>query len=485
MPTTEDVSVRAPEPVAPAPPEFLPVIRPEATEWQKFRETLTGKLREAIQNLYGEIWGSTNYDLQLRRAVQAILNSVGATGLLVQSRHLEVSLYCPAKPALYRPTHEEDNFRFREQLERAVNADAQTKTGYSGVNDGASEHIIILRVAHGRGFLSHTDGGPVMRAAILYRREDMHRQIGDTRSGSDLEILARSDTYDAQLLGSLLPILADAFRHHDRRFAAFPPRVIERYWEDAPRAADPTQPIDPSRPVLQPPWASGELVPTATLSIDLRKSTYCMEYARSERDFGDWLDQMVEKMRHIAHQHCGIFDKFTGDGALVHFLDQECREIYKQSAVDAAVHCAADMQRAVDIHMRVLRGFLHHDSVKFGAGIAIDTGPAFWSTDHRDNPIVVGKGVVGACRVGDKAPRGRIRFTNQAYHDVSEHLRGRLGPIVQEPLSTKETSDDLPLLCWEVRMEQVDPRVGKGVQAVEDMCNRVKTMFAFRRPKSM
>jgi hypothetical protein len=29
----------------------------------------------------------------------------------------------------------------------------------------------------------------------------------------------------------------------------------------------------------------------------------------------------------VAHLHGGVFDKFTGDGCLVHFLERECKEI--------------------------------------------------------------------------------------------------------------------------------------------------------------
>jgi class 3 adenylate cyclase len=207
-----------------------------------------------------------------------------------------------------------------------------------------------------------------------------------------------------------------------------------------------------------------------------------MEYASSEQRFGQWLDHLVEKMRSVAHLHGGVFDKFTGDGALIHFLDKECRLLYGgTSAVDSAIHCAVDLQRAVEIHMKTLRQkLLHYDSQVFGAGIAIDVGHAFWSVDHRDNPVVVGKVVVGACRLADKAPRLSVRLTNWAYRSASDDLRNRLKHIKEVSLNMKESSDDVPLLCWEF-MADHDLNVGRGLPAIEELCTRIKKRFEARR----
>ena len=98
------------------------------------------------------------------------------------------------------------------------------------------------------------------------------------------------DEFISRVGNVLLPMLLDAFRHRNRRFAAFPPEIVERYWDDSRIAADRSLSPETLRQCLQPPWnprpSRSSLVKTATLSLDLRKSTYCMEYARSEGAFG-------------------------------------------------------------------------------------------------------------------------------------------------------------------------------------------------------
>ena len=195
----------------------------------------------------------------------------------------------------------------------------------------------------------------------------------------------------------VLSIVLDAFRDRAYRLSAFPPKVSLRYWDDAPFIRFGTSEEMDRR--LSPPWSKRpdrhreDLIPTATLP-DLCK--LCMEFASNEKKFGQWVDLLVEKMRSVAHLHGGVFDKFTGDGRANPLPGEECRLLYEErSAVDSAVHCAADLQHAVEIHMKALRKILHHDSPVFGAGIAIDVGDSFWSFDHRDNPVLVGRGVVG------------------------------------------------------------------------------------------
>jgi class 3 adenylate cyclase len=107
-----------------------------------------------------------------------------------------------------------------------------------------------------------------------------------------------------------------------------------------------------------------------------------------------------------------VFDKFTGDGVLVHFLDDESRAIVGRPACDAALTAALAMQRAITRHLVRLRGFLRSNSKLLGGGIGIDTGEAHWSLDYASQPIVVGKGVVYSCRLGDGARSGAIRLTN-------------------------------------------------------------------------
>ena len=114
----------------------------------------------------------------------------------------------------------------------------------------------------------------------------------------------------------------------------------------------------------------------ATLSYDLRKSTFCMENADSPSKFAGWLDLLVQILTQVAHRHGGVFDKFTGDGALVHFLAKECEVVYGTKPVEAALACAIDMQYATKVHLDRLRKFMRMDSNLLGVAPSASTSPS-------------------------------------------------------------------------------------------------------------
>ncbi|MBX7208714.1 MAG: hypothetical protein K1X78_10405 [Verrucomicrobiaceae bacterium] len=244
-------------------------------------------------------------------------------------------------------------------------------------------------------------------------------------------------------------VLFDLFRNREHRFAALPKEISKRYWDDS-------DPKTASNVRLTPPWdrknekAALASRRTATLSLDLRRSTFCMEQADQGQLFGDWLEQLVKLLTAVTHRNGGVFDKFTGDGALVHFLELECEVVYQTKPVSAAVKCAIEMQEAISIHLRRLREFLHFDSAKLGAGVAIDLNEAYWTIDGGDSPIVVGRGVVGACRACGSAPAGAVRLSNIAYRELCPEIANHLAPIIHEvPLITKEWSEAMGVQVWE------------------------------------
>jgi class 3 adenylate cyclase len=209
-----------------------------------------------------------------------------------------------------------------------------------------------------------------------------------------------------------------------------------------------------------------------------------MEQATDLPAFGTWLDQLVQILTAIAHLNGGVFDKFTGDGALVHFLKGECEEVYeKLVSVDAAMRCAIDMHRGLQIHLEHLMPLLHYLSRKIGAGIAIAVGDAFWSFDYRDNPLTVGQSVVRACRVCDKAPPGTVRVTNGTYVRLSDDIRRRIGGWRMVDFESKEIDQKMEVTVWECDVSAItaadDP--GHPSEEIAKLCAAIYTRSG-RRP---
>jgi class 3 adenylate cyclase len=238
------------------------------------------------------------------------------------------------------------------------------------------------------------------------------------------------------------PLLWQVLQQRVRVFLPVSPRAAERYWHDATRIRD--------AQTLVPPWDSRgkTALRTVTLGFDLRKSTFCMENADDPILFAEWLDHMVQILMRIAHHYGGIFDKFTGDGALVHFPEEAHQEIDQQCAVTAAVLCAVAMQKGMSYHLRRLRKLLRLDSKVVGGAIGVDVAWAHWTLDERDNPITVGRGVVNACRLMDSTKAGCIRLTNIAYQKLDDLQLKAL--FVSRPFTSKEFGLDMGMMAWEL-----------------------------------
>ena len=175
----------------------------------------------------------------------------------------------------------------------------------------------------------------------------------------------------------------------------------------------------------------------------------------------------------------GIFDKFTGDGALVHFLSDEIAAIGEDQgfekldfasygwradpaalakdavAIRRAVKCGWEMIHAIEYHSERLRKLFRLDIPSFGPAVGIAIGKALWSVDREANPIVVGNGVVLACRITDKTSRGRLRITRDAQSLLASTF-SYFPPLAGLPFVSKEqVEDDVLEIC-----EQTDAPAG-------------------------
>ena len=92
---------------------------------------------------------------------------------------------------------------------------------------------------------------------------------------------------------------------------------------------------------------------------------------------------------------------------------------------------------ATDMLFDSLRADLPLYNDKFGACVGISCGKATWSVDRSGNPIVVGRGVVHACRANGGGAR-TIRFTNNVYQYSKSLLEESSVDVKQVQYVTKE-----------------------------------------------
>ncbi|MEM7424453.1 MAG: hypothetical protein AAF441_00025 [Pseudomonadota bacterium] len=247
-------------------------------------------------------------------------------------------------------------------------------------------------------------------------------------------------------------VTAMALSFREQAVACFPRVFREALWESNSAAI-------PSEGGLALPWEpagsgpgepSSDLgLPTITLSLDLRKSTIAMRESRDRKLYSYWIKAFVILLRKIADDNLAVFDKFTGDGVILHFLEDHIDSVWPACLASApsearldmadnlkldfppgsptsrrwrkqrlkrlratylAARCAKEMISATG-HLldHLLRDNLRFTSNMVGSRVGIACDPAIWTADQDGNPIVVGEGVVHACRLTDAKPQKGLR----------------------------------------------------------------------------
>ena len=280
-----------------------------------------------------------------------------------------------------------------------------------------------------------------------------------------------SKVYSERLaaLSSLLQIL---FRYRSRIYSNFPILLSSHYWSSR-------NDLDVSSPILRllPPWQRQSSPLMVTVAVDLRKSTFAMDMSHDAKYFADWVECIVEILRSLCIANLGVFDKFTGDGILCHFLAAECNEFVNLdelpsssnlsrasdwhssvwqkhhtgggSAVVQALRFCWQAQKAASLHILELQRNLSTWQERLGFGFGVGLGRNEWSVDRDGNSIVVGRGVVQSCRMADLAYRDQILCSYSLGAEISDLLDGEI-EIKQVPFVSKEVDVEREALIFDV-----------------------------------
>jgi len=194
----------------------------------------------------------------------------------------------------------------------------------------------------------------------------------------------------------------------------------------------------------------GAETPTVTLSLDLRRSTFAMQQASNRLLHAAWLDAVSQLARELTLLHGGIFDKFTGDGAIAHFTYEDGSEAGESAALRSAMACGAELLLAMREHIGHLEGNMKFLSELFGPAIGMARDVAAWSLDRDGRPVVVGTGVVNACRLsGGEA--GQIVITNDLRRPLEALVEGLCFAKQLLGATHKDLPPDQQASCWAVR----------------------------------
>ena len=157
------------------------------------------------------------------------------------------------------------------------------------------------------------------------------------------------------------------------------------------------------------PEKKAQPTPAFLLSIDIRRSTDLMLNAKDASYFADFLDELSRGLANIIKGQFGIFDKFTGDGALAFFPVS-----FSGTSAASSVLVAAEKAHAFfSEHYKAHRGSFNSILVETGLGIGIDYGDVN-ILRLSDGLTAVGKPVVYASRFSG-VEAGKTAVNQSAY----------------------------------------------------------------------
>jgi hypothetical protein len=248
------------------------------------------------------------------------------------------------------------------------------------------------------------------------------------------------------------------------------PEISEKFWNlHDDLAAD----VYRTRPWEEDGRQNSRNVLTATLCLDLRRSTFVLESVIDQKKHSIWLERLVCALKEVARLRLGVFDKFTGDGVLAHFpvyaFEAHDLEAASERAAAQCVASSWEMITATELCNDYMMCNLTIEPKDYGASVGVAIDNALWSMSTGGAPITVGRGVVHACRLS-QGERGTVEMTNAAF----QHIRRRIGcqsDIVVEPFICKEYPEILG--ATKVVMRRAALELDCNTNAIRDIVRKI------------
>lgn len=189
----------------------------------------------------------------------------------------------------------------------------------------------------------------------------------------------------------------------------------------------------------------GSTVEATVVSADIRNSTTLMEASKDQKVYAHFLSSLLSNIHHFVMEDYGVFEKFTGDGALAFFP----KVLAGRDHSLRAIRCASRIHE-------VFRSLYDAAEANFeppivtGLGIGIAAGE-IEIVRIRRRLSIVGSSVVNACRLGS-APHGQT-FCYPAFKNQASSLDRHCAKFYRESLNVKPQ----PVVAYRIDYLEVTP----------------------------
>ena len=162
---------------------------------------------------------------------------------------------------------------------------------------------------------------------------------------------------------------------------------------------------------------------------DIRGSTYLMREAISSREYAIITTTFTEKIRRLAQETSGWFDKFTGDGFVVYWIYGNKPSKFLNEVLAFCRRAQESFEEEIfPEHRKNARNLPAH----VGLALGIDSGRCALEEIAGDF-TVIGHAVVGATRMAEAASKGETLCNIRMGHVLSAD------PSLKDAIELRET----------------------------------------------
>lgn len=190
-----------------------------------------------------------------------------------------------------------------------------------------------------------------------------------------------------------------------------------------------------SREELARLLSGGDQIGIHVVIGDIRGSTHLMREAISSREYAKITTAFTERMRKLAQENSGWFDKFTGDGFVVYWLYRSRPSAFLSEvmAFCRKAHEAFNGEIFPE-HRKNARNLPAH----VGLALGVDSGRCALEEVAGDFTII-GHAVVGAKRMAEAASKGETMCNIRMGHALAAETSLKDAIVLQDAIAkTKE-----------------------------------------------
>lgn len=154
---------------------------------------------------------------------------------------------------------------------------------------------------------------------------------------------------------------------------------------------------------------------------DIRRSQDLMTYGKDPAEYCERIVRFMTETRDILKRHCGIYDRFTGDGFVAYFSEYMCKQQGKNFYEMMLKTCREVIEFSEPFFAEWTSTLRKIPDTEIGVAIGVDDGVVSYR-DINNQLFAIGDACVWATRMSAAGKQGDVLINNIPYQTIKGSL---------------------------------------------------------------